>query len=145
MHNTLGTRTDRLLGKELKERLIGILGFKDYVSLCRETYRLRQIPVMQQFLKGERQPKYDCWFQIHHYLARLGSWLRATNDVVKLSHQFPEFLVNCDVRLVPGCPLVDCEPLELDADVGVVLDQVCPKVAKGRVKIFICIELSGFP
>lgn len=77
-------------------------------------------------MEDKRKAKYDCWFQIHYYLARLGSWLRATNNVVQLSHNFADSLAACDVRDLPVDINNEQAPLVLERDPGKVLLRVCP-------------------
>lgn len=81
---------------------------------------------MKAFLKHARSEKYDSWFQIHHYLARLGSWFRAAYSVVRLSHRFSDILAHFSVRHVRASLRLDCRPLDFEADPQIVLNRVFP-------------------
>lgn len=112
---------------ELKAALGHVLRLREqHVLLCEEAHRLRRTDSIRLFLEDKRKAKYDCWFQIHHYLARLGSWLRATSNVVQLSHNFADSLAACDVRDLPVDINNEQAPLVLERDPGKVLLRVCP-------------------
>lgn len=97
----------------------------DHLKLCTEAHCLRRNPTVRAFLR-ERRSKYDLWFRIHHYLARLGSWNRAAHAVVELARQFTDVLTTFGVRRVLTAPNLDRAPLDFDADPGAVLARVCP-------------------
>lgn len=97
----------------------------NHVDLCAEAHRLRQDPNVREFLR-ERRSKYDSWFQVHHYLARLGTWYRAARSVLERGRQFPHVLAAFEVRRVPLLPDPDRTALVFDTDSGAVLERVCP-------------------
>lgn len=97
----------------------------DHVKLCTEAHRLRQDKIVRGFLR-ERRSQYDSWFQVHHYLARLGSWRRAACSVVELGRHFPDVLGTFQVRRVPSLPDPNRKALEFDDDPSVVLERVFP-------------------
>lgn len=104
----------------------------DHVELCAEAHRLRQDSNIREFLR-ERRSKYDSWFQVHHYLARLGSWYRAAHSVLKRGRRFPRVLAAFEVRHVPFFPDFDRTALDFGGHPGIVLERVCPNFKETEI------------
>lgn len=111
----------------LRAALRGLFGLReDHLALCREAYRLRRIPAVRTLLKRNKGGEYGAWFQIRHYLGRLGSWCRAADSVITHGRTFADVLERCHVATFDKSRGLGRESVDIAIEPEIVLNRVFP-------------------
>lgn len=104
----------------------------DCVALCKEAYRFRRTEAFRSLVLKTNAKQYDSWYQVQHYLGRLGTWRRAARQIVAAAAAFSDILVDCKVEVLSSGSK-SATPLVFNDDVGVVLARVLPNFRQSPI------------